>query len=498
MALSPTPELGTGKMQSFRAGESSEAAGRTGGSEESLVVDEAGVVQADVGALLPVTRTPEAPRPLQDEEESEAARRSDGDDGGGGDCQEEYPESVHHAAYVYWLDDETASWPTKIFWMAISCTLACVQCYVMQGAADHLNPMHTDCEEMGNDACPESTFCMPDRAHNATHYKCVFCGFLDTFEVDVEALCTDYPEYPACEARTCIREAGSFFDSAYVWDDLTAQGLFNENLDLMEKPDYVMLALCAFLVSIEVYKDTRECYISTLYARQYAVGFCRMLPLHFLQILRQFVMIPQAISLVPMLTVWQGASAIDVAMNALATVFILEVDNVIFEHVLPERIREDVTTKGVVTIDQQRFHELSVCKYSNIVLVTLAIIWGVLGARTRDGTWFYGFDAVPTYDANWKMYVHDQLLPRANSAETIGGISRAALAAVGLSGLLQAVSRDTSRRRARALIKATVGIVIGVAVLQGLLVGTLSLSPSVPPRPPPLSQISQCLHTFQS
>lgn len=77
------------------------------------------------------------------------------------DDQEAEPESVHHAVFVYWLA-EGVPWSTRLFWLGLCYGLACVQCYVMQGAADHLNPMHTDCEVMGNDACPESTFCMPD------------------------------------------------------------------------------------------------------------------------------------------------------------------------------------------------------------------------------------------------------------------------------------------------------------------------------------------------
>ncbi len=50
-------------------------------------------------------------------------------------------------------------------------------------------------------------------------------------------------------------------------------------------------------------------------------------------------MIPQAIALVPLLAIWQSASAIDIAMNALATVFILEVDNLLYEHALPGTTR---------------------------------------------------------------------------------------------------------------------------------------------------------------
>ena len=107
-----------------------------------------------------------------------------------------------------------------------------------------------------------------------------------------------------------------------------------------------------------------------------------MAPLFVVNLLRQFVMIPQAISLVPLLAVWQSCAAIDVAMNALATVFILEVDNLVFEHVLSEQTRTATQKKGKVLLDAQTSRELDASKYAHFVFVSLAIVWGVCGGRT--------------------------------------------------------------------------------------------------------------------
>jgi hypothetical protein len=257
----------------------------------------------------------------------------------GGDAGEAVePGSIHHAATVYLLADHCPAWQ-KCMWLACSYGLAFLQCFVMQGASNSLNPLHTDCTSAGNGACPDNTFC---EKNDAGEGRCLFCGYMSIIQrafgeynstlMDVTTVCFHDPDNPACAENRCVVHVQSFLQPHNLeWDPTTTQSRIDDNVQGMDTPAKAMLWLAGFLVAIEAAKDARDIRVSDLYARIYLRkrkhdhGFSLWLvtaaPLFALKIIRSFVMIPWAIALVPLLTIWQSASAIDIAMNALATVF---------------------------------------------------------------------------------------------------------------------------------------------------------------------------------
>ena len=132
------------------------------------------------------------------------------------------PGSIHHAAVVYLLADDCPAWQ-KTLWLSFSYGLALLQCFVMQGATNRLNPMHTDCTLGGNSACPENTFCARNEAK--TNNKCMFCGIHAIFpSINVSEICATKPWYNGCEQNQCVQHLDSYLQPTNLqWDDTTAQ-----------------------------------------------------------------------------------------------------------------------------------------------------------------------------------------------------------------------------------------------------------------------------------
>ena len=63
--------------------------------------------------------------------------------------------------------------------------------------------------------------------------------------------------------------------------------------------------------------------------------------------LRQFCLLPMVIATVPMFTLGLGMDALNVALNAMAVLFILEVDNAMYGVALTDRQREYLGTVEV-------------------------------------------------------------------------------------------------------------------------------------------------------
>ena len=108
-----------------------------------------------------------------------------------------------------------------------------------------------------------------------------------------------------------------------------------------------------------------------------------LLPLRVLRTLRYYLVIPQVIALVPRLSLWLGLDALSLIMNALAAVFLLELDNIVFGYLVPPANRDEVVERAQFTVTKAELRfEIRWVKAPSILFVALAIIYSIYTAAS--------------------------------------------------------------------------------------------------------------------
>jgi hypothetical protein len=116
--------------------------------------------------------------------------------------------------------------------------------------------------------------------------------------------------------------------------------------------------LCAFLVRQRV-QDATPAWIPRA--------------LFVLSLLRQFGFLPRLASTIPVLVFWKGATAVDIFLNAVAVLFLLDLDNAIFSYFVSEETRIEVEVAGRPAVGEDERRMLSTTKHVHAVIVALAI-----------------------------------------------------------------------------------------------------------------------------
>lgn len=104
-----------------------------------------------------------------------------------------------------------------------------------------------------------------------------------------------------------------------------------------------------------------------------AVLFC-------LVALRQYSFLPNVIHIVAMLIMHRGSDAISICFNALAVLFLLDIDAALFQFWLPEKLREHMEEFGMPTIRNVDAVYLASVKRSHAVLVAFWVTMAVIAA----------------------------------------------------------------------------------------------------------------------
>jgi hypothetical protein len=152
---------------------------------------------------------------------------------------------------------------------------------------------------------------------------------------------------------------------------------------------------------------------------------------------------------------------------------VLEVDNLLYEHALPEATQAYVSKVGIVTLDNAASRELNVCKYAHFVTATCAVVWGVWGSQTKDGGLVSLFQTAPAFDANeLDEYFEDQLFPSSQGLEFPGQVVDVALVAMGIAASAEGLARKSKRGRMIGVGTALVGVMVGFVFLEVLLLVT--------------------------
>jgi hypothetical protein len=148
------------------------------------------------------------------------------------------------------------------------------------------------------------------------------------------------------------------------------------NMDSMALLDWTALVLCSYVVGLNVageIKDISLCEMSAT-ARAMELSLPWQVALATLGRIRSQFFLAAVMGAVPGVVLTQGGSAMDVAFNSIAILFIMDVDNLSYQFLLGERAKERVDAMGHVNLNRDQARALSLTK----VLCSVVAIVGTL------------------------------------------------------------------------------------------------------------------------
>ena len=188
----------------------------------------------------------------------------------------------------------------------------------------------------------------------------------------------------ACEASKRIENTGNlepeFFDIPTV---------FKKRFDANRFYDWATLVLASLVVALAAFSEIKDillCDFWIWHTSNYQGLTAWRIAIKFLGILRQYVFLPILVQSVSSLVVTQGGDAINVCLNAVAVLFIAELDNAMFEHGIDYSLKEEVQDKGKVPVGPNEANALEILRVYYQLSIPACIIATVMAAKYEEQT----------------------------------------------------------------------------------------------------------------
>jgi hypothetical protein len=178
-------------------------------------------------------------------------------------------------------------------------------------------------------------------------------------------------------------KTGDFCEGCYDVDNSgaishlssTTDAKWQKNVRMMTLPNWLAYILAAVLVSVAFGKELDDvarcnlvCSIYTCFQVSDGWWYCVVT----LQLLRQFVLCPLLLSTVPLMVGFQGADTMSICFNAVAVVFIIECDDILYA-MLPKKLKL-LTTHPIVRLPEEHDDDLYRHKVIYVLILCSAII----------------------------------------------------------------------------------------------------------------------------
>lgn len=139
--------------------------------------------------------------------------------------------------------------------------------------------------------------------------------------------------------------------------------------------DVVTFVVVAAVVALAVVQELKDVILVNLAAQHVgaALGAASRNALLLLSAVRRWILLPCVVSTMPLLVKVKGGDALNICMNAVAILFIVEVDNVFFAIFLPERVYARVEAMGHVELSEEELSMLARGKIAHSVLMVVAM-----------------------------------------------------------------------------------------------------------------------------
>ena len=150
-----------------------------------------------------------------------------------------------------------------------------------------------------------------------------------------------------------------------------------ENIEAMEFRDWITVFLTSGVIALAIAREVHEIVLSELtrlrFSHESSPSMAWICLEHLNAFLRRFLLLPLVLMSAVCLVVVKGGDALSVCFNALALVFLLDCDNLLYDNVLDDYTRDLVHNEGWVEIDKTAANFLTVSKFSHFVGISIAI-----------------------------------------------------------------------------------------------------------------------------
>ena len=210
-------------------------------------------------------------------------------------------------------------------------------------------------------------------ASTGTHGLCDHCGSpsaqaqLETYIPSPDFTCPRDDEL----CQDCYHSAaGAFRNKTYeAWTEANIEG--------MQFKDWMTVVLTSGVIALAIAREIHEvilCELTRLRLSQEVSSSMLWVHLeHLNAFLRRFLLLPLVFMSAVCLVVGRGGDALSVCFNALALVFLLECDNLLYENVLCDQTRALVHDNGWVEIDDTVADFLALTKFAHFVGISICI-----------------------------------------------------------------------------------------------------------------------------
>jgi len=162
----------------------------------------------------------------------------------------------------------------------------------------------------------------------------------------------------------------------------------NENVAAMQGGDWITLFLTSTITAASVAAELRDiklCQITAATAARTKATLPWRVALEVLQTFRQAFFLPLLVTLVPHVVVIRGGDSLNICFNTVAVLFLLQVDNQLYEYGLSEQVKAEVEEFGRVYLEPSSLRLLKASKLVHVVLVTASCTLTVATGHIEGG-----------------------------------------------------------------------------------------------------------------
>jgi hypothetical protein len=170
------------------------------------------------------------------------------------------------------------------------------------------------------------------------------------------------------------------FETGHV-DPLSLSRLAMANKLGMRFMDWLALLVTAVVIALSFVAELKDNILCAIAAKR---GIARGLlsnrwewALWAVAVARRYMFLPALLNCVPLLILLKGGDALSICFNAVALMFLLSVDDLMFAVGLNERTRAEVETKGRVELDDDDASRLTRTKNVHVGLVVMSVLLSV-------------------------------------------------------------------------------------------------------------------------
>ena len=158
----------------------------------------------------------------------------------------------------------------------------------------------------------------------------------------------------------------------------TEQSALTVSVSRMSPVDWTALLLASLLVGLTVSAELKDIALSeTLLGMASKVATRWKIAFGVLNWARRWFFLPSLAGTVPQLVLQQGSNALTICLNAVAILFLADIDNALYLFGLGDDSRARVEQCGRVVLNHSQHSRLTRLKWMHIVLVAVLIVWSV-------------------------------------------------------------------------------------------------------------------------